>query len=277
LLESGLSAIDSEAAAFAVASSIMAETIIGDIVLNDLLSTIAGFLAIGTTAIRAAHTGTQDNFVTCAFYCAFKALGRAVVAQDILDVAQDLVGESNAWITALAALILTSGGAEFLAAYVAQATNEDNSCASICTECPPEWCHLSDFTLGADGWLVRQDFQYGQLLSQGWTIQQYSGNIYALGFELTFDEAHITEISIEWHFVNADGADQYAVAAGGDSNAIVQPYGTQNRTQTWHPNGDYTHILIATSDNSAAGTPGTYVSSVTIRGTGTNPFGESNC
>jgi len=146
--------------------------------------------------------------------------------------------------------------------------------------CKGAWCYTFDFTASDGGWIARSDFPYATYVSGlGWQIQVYSGSTYALGIEKSFTSTVLTEITVQWHFVNADGADAYAIVStpGSESDSHTQPSGTVDVLQDWVANIVSTKILVATSDNSANGTPGTYISSITIRGAGINPFGTSNC
>lgn len=240
------------------------------------IDSLAGDILLHNAALNeAAFTTTIQDELTCILKCAADVDGQwdSTAMADILAAVATESGDM--W--ALIGIYLEDvAGIRGL-----NNAGTTNSVASHdCSGCDCGWCHTFDFALSDGGWIVRQDFQYGiWIIGQGWTVEAVPPNTWAVGFEHTIDETTLTKIEVEWHFVNADGVDSYAIVLqpGSVSDAHVQPFGNQVHTQTWYPNVAVTNILVANSDNGAGGTPGTYVSRVTIHGEGTDPFGTPNC
>jgi len=284
LLSQALSKIDESAAGLAVASAILGETVIGDFILNDVLEMIAGLEVLGTSAINAAHGPTEDVQISCAFYCAIKELGHDVVAQDILDVAAVLAGDSNAWVQSLAALMLTSGGSEFLAAYVSGSTNEDNSCADDCSACSEPWCF--DFAFTESGLVAASETQWppATVLSDPnahyvWTGAKpmhgtgYTQSRTPVGVMGTFTQTYVTQVIFSGTEDSTSSGDARVYVKETDDSWTAANYSALPQTNfavnVDRPIKGIALILYSNKGHSLTG--------LKLTGTGTCPFGSSNC
>jgi hypothetical protein len=237
-------------------------------------------LNAGAAAASAALDNSDRDTVQQNLYCTLQTQGKIYIDQAVVTAWKALNYTAGAGVVAGADLLggtidcFSIGALKQIGEIGALSTSND--CAAM--SCG--WCHTFDFTASDGGWIVRQNYKYGTWVSgQGWTMQYVSGSSYAVGIERTFTATYIASIEVVWHFVNPDGANYYGITTTPThAQSAVNPSSSSTVTETFNvASASITKILIADSDNSAHGTPGTHIASVTIRGTGTDPFGTPNC
>lgn len=288
LVDAGLAEVALDASALAVGSAIMAETIIGDIVLNDLLSLAAGWISLGAAAISADKTPAAEQEIICAIYCGLKDLAADVTAQDILDSVATLPGSTNLYIAAVGNLMLASGGNEFLAAYAAESLNEDNSCAAECTECPSEWCYIFTDASGLADWTPAPAGTYN---TARWNhtddVTSGAGRRSIVVYK-DLSSTPVTYIKITYDLTKGDYQGASTAVAIYDNNGSVKnltPANASNGTGlefVWTGNRTMTRITAQVQSSVDYSSPYSYagldhILSIEVHGTGSNPFGSDNC
>ncbi len=280
LVEVMLSGIDAETAVLAQISSILAASVVGDLVADDVLAAIAAAQAVTTSIIRASHSPTVDAELKCEVYCFLKGYPTvdeaAMLALDAYDHAL-----GNAWKVAFWQLFGASRGGEFAAAFMSGATNEDNSCETDCTECPGAWCYAFDFT-ASDGGFTKGD-QYGQWVSgTGWCSTQRGDGQAELGtFNRSFTASEITyiEVTIDKTVLDAY-ANMYLYAYNGatlvasmltDADGLTGVHAYRLNVGATADTVGFNLDTTTASGNHLNG------SAFKLTGPGTNPFGPDNC
>lgn len=288
LLESLMSGIDAAAAAMNIASDMMAETVIGDFVINDVMAQIAAIASLGTAGVRAAHNASAEQDAVCTFFCALRDVTDVVTAADIISAAGTLQGSTNLWEQKLGDLIATSDGGEFLAAYQSEATNEDNSCASECVDCPAEWCYLfTDATELQSGWTAAA----GTYNTARWNHTDTvigGGGRRLIQLSKDFTSTPITFIRLTYDLTKGDyqsATTAVALFSNGVRIANLAPAQAINGTGltfTWTGNQSLDDLTIQVQSSADFSSPYAYsglghLTTIEMHGTGTNPFGSDNC
>lgn len=148
-----------------------------------------------------------------------------------------------------------------------------------CDECSDEWCYTFDFTQGQGGWTAIE-YPGNYLAGAGWGSSNWTqvGNR-GLTVRRTFIASNITSVDMEW--TGSPGSTQ--------QNAIIWVFngGTQQVRvdknawgSSWSWSGSVTGTEIRLSilaSNQFVYNGNAVLTRCTIRGTGTNPFGEDNC
>jgi hypothetical protein len=131
------------------------------------------------------------------------------------------------------------------------------------------WCHTFDFTAGAQGWAA---FDVGATPTSGvgWsTVPGYGGQVAYI--EYTFaSTTKITQVQMRFSWNGSPAGQNGFIRYGSIDDTFVG--GSPHITIL---TGEATNIRMAIG-NGGGGTTGQIVSA-TVYGTGTNPFGTSNC
>lgn len=223
----------------------------------------------------------------CKAYCILKPWNnRALTVDDMVTLMQGIQG----WAIALplsvplltlygqtfALMIGAISPEEMLRRALIYVEQQYSDCAALCTECPDEptgWCYTWDFLTSAhsDVWssCISNSYDYGSIWTsgQGWQTTFGAPN-YSMIMAVMPEGAQVTGIEATF----ADSTDTNAFGVRDTTNNAV--------TFTWHyselPAGYATPLtgvaMLAIGIRSAG-----RITAVTLRGTGTNPFGTDNC
>jgi len=212
-----------------------------------------------------------DGVVTFDYQCVMDKLSGNI---DPLD----FTAEQLRLLIQLSYILGNIGGADGLNA--AGATTHE--LAADCDDCEQTWCYHFDFTTGSHGWALRIDPEtshpYG-VYTPGVGFQQSPDyNPWdSVGIYRDFDPANVTQFTINYD----------APLEGGTARTILffDPWDIENilsqgggAQQVFTFDEDLTSI--GTDSDPAVGFKVQWlgaITSITMRGKGENPFGESNC
>lgn len=293
-----LLAIDNGATAFTIAGLILGLFTFGVFAIFIAIALFIAdiMLSAGSTAIDEALTESVYDQLTCILYCEMNSQGR--IAPGSLTSIQAQV---DAQIGGLGAIILNAmlglageGGINNLAS-LGTSTGD----CSECDDCGT-WCYKFDFAIDDGEWipLTAATGVWGVYDSgDGWRhgdAQQFTGSPYNgsrdCAISRTFTSAFITEVEIYLNYTRGSftsgGAAAYVlqlndvtkelvtfgniVSGNGQTRLYTQPAALANKVYIEYRSSLDTTLPITYSGD-------VLIMSVTLRGTGTNPFGANNC
>jgi hypothetical protein len=259
----------------------------------DVILLLPGFYwsAIFVEAINviygAISGGTISNFeaalsdaalwvkVRCSIYLAIRADGHITVAnfsQILVNLAAisyihaDVVSALHDYVQSLGFV----GLAEL--SQPAGLTTGEN-----CSSCLASWCYFWDGTTGnAPPWTLTGGPWEGTYGSYGYRSVFVSGSAQTLVMDLMFAATHIDSVELYWTSVVAAGGGSRNYSDSNGSTVTLDPAaGSHYRLIT--PNVTLSEIALRIDSNPAGSTDYNTLATIRIRGTGTNPFGASNC
>lgn len=234
--------------------------------------------------IGLAQDPDWQHKVFCHLYCALPDSG--MIDQSTFDTWQSGVfheppqGPLLTLIGQAEGLLITALGLNTFKAQAIMYQNDNNDNCEPCADCLPNWCYEFDFAASDGGWTAIEDV--GSIpywvSGVGWhsSPNTDSGhNFNAALIRKTFTETNITKILFTSTSSGTTDGVYISIFAGTTNvyHADNQPNGDRSDEVT----GDWTvsQIDLRTSANNQAGT--TIIKTAKIWGTGTNPFGTSNC
>jgi|GEM_PF-2068905 len=252
-----------------------------------------------STALAAAFTsGVYDN-LRCEVYCAHNAGSTTFSAAEVSEIIARLGAETGTPYDILEGVIAAMGAdglTRALGLATITATTED--CAPC--NCTAVWCYTFDFAISDGGWAAVNN---GGLFSPS-TLGVYSGgawrdsNMNSVGtafntrgvyIERSFTDTVVTRIEVIYDKTNGSfpfGArtmQAIGVVNGGgvfDTGLSGSESNGTNKLFTWTGSTTLDRIQLRNDSKyvEGSGSEGLVVfKSVTIYGTGTNPFGADNC
>lgn len=282
-----LTAIDGGGTAFTVAGIILALFSFGvfGIFISIALGIANAMLDAGTSALSAALTTPVYEQFACILFCHMDTSGQ-LTAEKLESVKSDVTDQ----VGGLGAIILNSmlalageGGVNNLGAL--------GTSTGDCDGCECAWCYTFDFESG-DGGFNLVDMELGEYVpTEGWKstfgVGSDSNGYRIIQLARTFS-AHIQSMDLVVH-LTASGSPGYPsnwVYVTTNIGAIMTSGGTPGSSGdypfNWTGNQDVTgltYIQISAGFGSGGFDPGGEVilKTITLRGTGENPFGADNC
>ena len=255
------------------------------LLLDVIVTAAAGLLDAGVTAIASALTSTNLNTLECILYCRLNTLNQ-LTAVSLTEVEEDVTAALSTDDASILNGLLSLQG--FGGINDAMAQHLDTDDCSGCSACV--WCETFDFTLGQLGWTptaTGPGAVYHSAVGFG-TNDIASGASWArlASIIITFPSTTITKVRMEFSYTYG------SISGTPDSVYIADQAGTRLKHDITPPaNGNAdsyewsgSHVSTAiqcyllTSYHTAHTFQGAAnIFRVTIRGTGTNPFGVSNC
>lgn len=251
----------------------------GSSVLLDLIFEIGGALSdLGYTALTAAFTPTEYDLLLCAFYCNISSDGSMSAAQ-LTDVETQVSATLNTTAALVVNLILSTQG-EVGASNAGTIGGETGDCSG----CACAWCYTFDATASDGGWtpVVISALNFAVYSAgNGWgaRIQSDGCANHAYWYiEKALGTAVVNLTSIEVTYASAIGSFDSRPMYQFLSGTQVAASSFDNGSATLH-----TAPLSATSTDklriglSKCSMTQLYITRITVRGFGTNPFGVDNC
>jgi len=241
-------------------------------ILIDLVLGVCFLLfSAGATAISAAFTSTVYDQLTCIFDCHISPDGTVTAAQLALiqaDIASQIGGLVQ---TVLDAMFLLMGEVGLSNAGATGAAPSD------CSACDCEWCYTFDFTASDGGFTPLSGAPGAWAAGLGWT-GTYGGSpttSNSLRIEIGFTSTVITDVSLTYSVagtsdmvgglrLRASGSTTYSASLDGNPGTYTFVHGGLSTSVD--------HIWLGGDSNASQ-----VITSLTVRGTGTNPFGADNC
>lgn len=265
-----LAAIDNGSTLFAIAGIILSIFTFGAYAVFVGLALGIGdqMLGFGTTAIEAALSAPAYETLRCILFCHMDGNGRISAAE--LEAA---TADVTAQVGGIGATIMNSmlrlageGGVNNLAS-LGTATGD-------CSDCDCGWCYAFDFTLSEAGWSEFVQCTTGSVQgANGWQGNCNSCGYFDTTIQITFD-GHLTHIEYDVYLDAASTLPDTGILRNGETLVIES---AAVGFSTHQANGDWTgsnHLVILANCQCATFTR---IKSVTLRGSGENPFGENNC
>jgi len=251
----------------------------------DLIAGVFSTLqAAGAAAITAAMTGAVYDELTCIINCNLNASNQVTVGSFATiqsDVTSQIGGLAATLINGMFSVMGWGGLNDIMA--LALATDD-------CSDCGCGWCHTFDFTISSQGWsAITPPVQASYVTSEGWVANDFKHPTASTWYRaayitILFPATEITSISYSFHYtVGAIGANVWWLMADSTGAFIQSTGGTPpsgDKTEGWTGvrTMDRLNLLARCSvQGSASYSGGATIYRCTIRGNGTNPFGENNC
>lgn len=241
-----------------------------------LYETFATLASFGATTIAAAFDDTVYHEIACILTCHMDSNGQLDQAR--LDAAMSQIGTdiggTAGTVTNLILSIMGFAGVNKAASFY----NTSNDCGD-CESC--DWCYVIDFTQGAGGFSLRTAGVGAYSAGVGWVGVNYNANsksVLSIVRSLAAS-INITSMSIVYTKTAGSGGNNvnWMDAVLGGTTKIHNTsnvFGSdQVKTTTSSQTVDGFYIDINSGDSVATVT----LKSLTLRGTGNNPFGADNC
>jgi len=142
-----------------------------------------------------------------------------------------------------------------------------------CDACRGIWCYLFDFSLDDGGWVARGG-------AETWSGGAWRTSNNILSIKREFDVSTLLSVQVIAFAATPGGLpfrgiyfDDAATIPPDAGNEIGDGTGPINFTLTYDVTTGYIGMNIDSGDIPS----GNYITAVKVRGTGENPFGESNC
>jgi len=252
----------------------------GGVLFEVVVGVIDAIISIGASAARASINTSVLEDMQCTLYCKLKAAGAADVAtvrawiDEQYAIAPPNIALRN-WLLLLDALTDAALGTRIFIGSKAPSAE----CASLC-ECPSdEWCYVFDFATGQNGFTALGGF--GSYSGGKWNgIAGAHYNQLTIGRSIP--TCTITSLKIEGSYTNplpaANNVYSLKVQTYTVPTDIIQQWSISasgNYVKEWTGNLSISYLTVGGYNN--AGGAAHSISRVTLRGTGTNPFGTDNC
>jgi hypothetical protein len=228
-------------------------------------------LSEGLANINTAMNSTNQDLLQCILYCHFDTnnqldAGRfAAVQADVTS----LIGGTSATILNALLTLWGYGGVNTAAALKLN--------TGVCTGCGCVWCQTFDFTLSDGGFVVLSGFNAAYIPGTGWQSQASGGND-ILEIKRTFTSTFITDLEVTYttgHAASGGTRSTENWNVGGVVGHLPLNSGTGTFTTTQAPNYAMDRLDVYL-DTASAHNKNT-ITKIVLKGTGTNPFGASNC
>lgn len=251
-------------------------------ILINLIIDVAGTIfGIGAGALSAAFDEDTYDLLLCIFYCNIENDG-AVTDDEFAQIQTDIADQLNTTAALVMALILDAQGRVGLQNAGTLYEVEDADCGA----CECAWCYTFDFELTDGGFTSPPigGFTYGHWVSgNGWVSDAPSAGE-ALYLTLTgIDIPHLTSFVSHTDFNFTCGAGvgsgNYADIrlSGVIQHAVNDTFSSPGGDHPISFTGDY-HVDEILFNPSGTLSPCVItLKSLTLRGTGDNPFGDDNC
>jgi len=238
-----------------------------------VFAVIEALIAIGSAALIAAFTEAAYDELQCIFYAEISADGQMTQAQ-FETINTRICDDMDVTICAALGLIMNMLGYVGMSNAGAMFGTDGD-----CDDCPIDWCFTWIFSEGAGAW-VGFNFPIPAVYSGGaWRSQQQSGGTYcSIEIDIPIDSV-ITEFS-------ASGVETGSYPTSGSATTLSYVQGGNPGTfVTAQPTGDFDMSWAGTAVNlqklrftsQINGLVSMEINQITVRGTGTNPFGDTNC
>lgn len=254
---------------------------------NILFAIILAFvtlaLEIASTVLEDAFEGTTYDDIRCIFYCAIDADG--VMDETAFDEAYAALIDLNAVARTWCQYVMNMAG--HVGMTNAGIHYEE---AADCDECPCAWCYT---WLSGDGFSPAWSFDFGSYNGsldrmEGANTDPVTGNTNLIQAKINFTASQITYFLVEIAYKSQDtfGGNSLQIGNGTTygANIFAQITPTPTFTETTVALGGVSTPGELTDLWMQLGVPSKnsldtycYVTRVTIKGEGTNPFGETNC
>jgi hypothetical protein len=242
--------------------------------------------------ITAGADALTDNFteevydeIQCAFYCHIGGDGTVTDEQKELVRAQ-VEADQVTFVSALFDIYTFIVGSVGFQNSGATGTETGD-----CSDCACGWCYTFDFTASDGGWFIRSTDEGVYSPGDGWQTNCFTLDGTAERVVIQYDfgswgSATLTEWEAHFDYLHGDSGiqqfvmRQFSGAAGtGSVLAITSEVPPPNGDQVGSGSGSITpgsmELNIWTSSGDCTGSCNIF--SVTLRGTGDNPFGDDNC
>lgn len=257
------------------------------VLLDVAVSVGLGFLSAGLTAINLAFSSTNLDLLECILYCNLDGLNQLDAAR-LANVESDVTAQIGGTSATILNSVLSLQGYGGINSAMALKLATDTCGGCACT-----WCFKFDFSLGTLDW---QQLDLGQYSSGVGFIQKYSVSSGPAGYtgcniQLdSFGSITITELSVNYNATlgGIQGlpttARRIALFTNNTQRAITNnPAGT-NVTLTFSGTvSGVTSLQLFDTQGYDGTSPFTdqggtvLIKSITVKGTGSNPFGADNC
>lgn len=241
------------------------------------------FVSEGASGLTATLTTTVYDKLKCIINCRLNSNNQltvdafAGVQSDITTI----IGGTPATMLNLVLSIMGVGGLNNAMAK-AYATGTCGGCASC------HWCETFDFSLSAQGWSPLAGNQAHYLTGSGWgTVDIVTGSSWGrvINILLTFPQAG-TVTDVDMYFSYSPGS-----YLAGTTRLSLSDQGGAFQQQTTNPATGNDHyiwsgsrsmtrmgaVVVASNASSPVYSGSALIMRITLRGTGTNPFGSNNC
>lgn len=245
---------------------------------------------------------TIDDFID--FYNSKTPVNIEMVGTTIVDIISLLMtgnfaGDQFFWVATGIQMLMAFAGEEFFgkvgfksyehtirAAY----DDPDNDWTIFCTDCPdPDWCHTFDFTTGTLGW-SNEPSRADWVTGEGWRRNTGFNDttrfvIYSPTISTTVVRVAMT-FSEPYTLIAGDSTRSWRVETRNATELILEVFEDGDTIDDFDEQLTATELIsdefriAGVSDNgfSSPEFPTTfYLRSVTLWGTGSNPFGSDNC
>lgn len=235
-----------------------------------LISTATALFGIAESTYNAEFTTELWDTVTCDLYCTVGDDGQWTTGQ-----LNDLLALLDTDLTGNVALTLHSIISGWGTVGLNNAAISGGSSEADCSDCGCNtWCKTFDFTTGELGWSsFAQCTTLSSQSSAGWTGQCNSCGYFDTSIEITFT-GKVTGISFDSYLDAGSLTPDIAIVR--NSTPLLTGSGSVG-VSTHHIEGLWTgsnHIQVFANSQCETFTR---ILSVTLRGIGANPFGDSNC
>jgi len=273
--------LDTTAFASAVTSFVVADLTGPWGVIFDLFVTFAAYaISVGLTAIQAALNSTNLATLLCIIFCNLNAENQvddSALSTIEAQVTAQIGGTDAAIINTILALHGAGGMND------AMARNYDAGSCPGCTACT--WCETFDLTVTQP---PEVSYNPGQFTPGTGVIQVFvsAGNAYEIRMTVqlpsnsTLTFASVVMSSAKWatgtqNTIRLEDNAGTVLATQTTTHTVGSTPGTETRTWTGSQVGVH-QVLFALDCQNVAGHSGV-MTSITLKGTGDNPFGSSNC
>jgi len=250
-----------------------------------IFAVVEALYAIGSAALVIAFTEEAYDELQCIFYANIGEDGQMSATQ-LSDINTQICEDMDITICAAMGLLLNMLGWVGMSNAGSQFAEEGD-----CSYCPDEWCYTFDFSVGDGGWSGTTYAPLGATYSGGmWTSVVYTGGYFYCQIFLDFgsgNEASIQEVSFVGETIapidNTPGCTGWTVGIWQSGTETTQGFTTPAsgsdqtllRTGTWDNVGGLSLRMQCCPSGGLSGTAN--IKSFKVKGTGFNPFGESNC
>jgi len=237
-----------------------------------------GLASAGLTAINLALSSTNLDLLLCIIYCHLSADNQLDAArlQNVEDDVTTLIGGTDAVI--LNSMLTLQGYGNI---NNVMASHLDTDTCTGCSAC--SWCYTFDFTVSTQGWNTGPGVNNTtHVPGTGWVggLVSSPNNLNDAEIYRDFSGINVTSVTGVYTKSAGSGASNvntlrlYHPTATQVAQSTTNTLGT-NQSKTVTYSGVVDRIIWDVNSGGSAAT--VQLKSITIHGTGTNPFGANNC